>query len=131
MSLGDELRLLRAKAGGITPSDIEEATGVDAGLYSQIEQRYREMGDDETVERLAAFFGCQAEPLKQARARSRKALSRFLAQALESGDTVEFELRTGDKLMGQVGWWDLGSLGLEPTAGGSLIVVQRHAIINW
>ena len=33
MSLGDYLRMLRARRGGITPLDIEAAVGVDKGLY--------------------------------------------------------------------------------------------------
>lgn len=131
MSLGDELRYLRARAGGPTPLDIEEVTGVKAGLYSQMEQRYREMGDDETVAKLAAYFGADAAWLKQARSRSRKALSRHLTQALESQEIVQFHLRTGERLSGRLAWWDLGVLGLEPEHGGSLIVVQRHAVVDW
>ena len=47
MSLGDYLRLLRARKGGITPWDIEAATDLPKGLYRQMEQRYRAVGDDE------------------------------------------------------------------------------------
>jgi hypothetical protein len=131
MSLGDELRLLRAIAGGPTPLDIEEAIGVDAGLYRQLEQRYREMGDDETVEKLAAYFGGDADALKQARSRSRKALSQHLSQALDGDTTIELELRTGETLTGRLAWWDLGALGLEPPDGSPLIVIQRHAVVDW
>jgi transcriptional regulator with XRE-family HTH domain len=131
MSLGDELRYLRAKAGGPTPQEIEEATGVNAGLYRQLEQRYREMGDDETVEKLAAYFDCDAEMLKRARPRSRKALSRHLEKALESEAPLQLHLRSGETLSGRLLWWDLGALGLEPENGGPLIVVQRHAVIDW
>ena len=35
MSLGDYLRLLRAKHGGLTPWDIESATTLPKGLYRQ------------------------------------------------------------------------------------------------
>jgi hypothetical protein len=41
MSTSDYLRYLRAVKGGPTPQDIETATGVPAGAYRQIEQRYR------------------------------------------------------------------------------------------
>jgi transcriptional regulator with XRE-family HTH domain len=131
MSLGDELRYLRAKAGGPTPFEIKDATGIEAGLYRQLEQRYREMGDDETVEKLAAYFGCDADMLKRARSRSRKALSRHLEKALESQEPIQLHLRTGETLSGRLAWCDLGALGLEPQDGGPLIVVQRHAVIDW
>jgi transcriptional regulator with XRE-family HTH domain len=131
MSLGDELRYLRAKAGGPTPLEIEEATGVKASHYSQLEQRYREMGDDDTIEKLAAYFGCDVEMLKGARARSRKALSQHLAQAQKSAQPVNLHLRPGETLRGRLAWWDLGTLGLQPEDGGPLIVVQRHAVVDW
>jgi transcriptional regulator with XRE-family HTH domain len=131
MSLGDELRLLRAKAGGPTPFEIEEATGIDPGLYRQLEQRYREMGNDQTVEKLAAYFGCDAAALKRARGRSRKALSQHLHDAQTSGATVNLQLRSGELLRGRVTSWDLGCIGLAPMTGGPLIVVQRHAVVDW
>jgi transcriptional regulator with XRE-family HTH domain len=131
MSLGDELRYLRAKAGGITPSEIAESTGIETGLYCQLEQRYREMGDDETLHKLAAFFGCDAQMLIRARSRSRKALSQHLNAALENKTAIEIHLRTGETLRGRVAWWDLGTLGLEPEGGGPPTVVQRHAVIDW
>jgi transcriptional regulator with XRE-family HTH domain len=131
MSLGDELRILRARAGGPTPLEIEEAIGVEAGIYRQLEQRYREIGDDETLEKLATYFGSDADVLKSARSRSRKALSQHLSQALDSETTVELKLRAGETLAGRLAWWDLGALGLEPTDGGPLIVIQRHAVVGW
>lgn len=131
MSLGDELRYLRAKAGGITPDEIQEATGISASLYCMLEQRYREIGDDETVEKLAAYFNADAEALKRARSRSRKALTQHLAQALESETPLQLHLRTGETLSGRLAWWDLGALGLESGDGGPLIVVQRHAVVDW
>jgi transcriptional regulator with XRE-family HTH domain len=131
MSLADELRYLRARAGGITPFEIAEATGVDSGLYRQLEQRYRELGDDETVEKLADYFGCDAETLKRARSRSRKAFSRHLEQAQHSGEPVQLYLRSGETLTGRVTRWDLGTLGFDPQDGGPIIVVQRHAVIDW
>lgn len=131
MSLGDELRILRAKTGGPTPFDIEEATGVDAGIYRQLEQRYREMGDDETLEKLAAYFGCDTEMLKQARSRSRKALTRQLELARRSKEMTELHLRTGETFRGRVTWWDLGSIGFELEDGQTLVVIQRHSVVDW
>lgn len=131
MSLGDELRLLRAQAGGPTPFEIEEATGIDPGLYRQLEQRYREMGNDRTVEKLAEYFGCDAAALKRARGRSRKALSQHLHNAQTSGSEVHLRLRSGDVLQGRVTSWDLGCIALVPAAGGPVLVVQRHAVVDW
>ncbi len=131
MSLGDELRYLRARAGGVTPDEIQEATGVNATLYCMLEQRYRELGDDETLDKLATYFGADAEALKRARSRSRKALSQRLNQALVDESPLRLDLRSGETLRGSLAWWDLGALGLQPNDGGSLIVVQRHAVIDW
>jgi transcriptional regulator with XRE-family HTH domain len=131
MSLGDELRYLRARAGGITPLEIAEATGVDSSLYRQLEQRYRELGDDQTVEKLADYFGCDADALKRARSRSRKALSQHLEQALQNGEPIQLHLRTGETLTGRVTWWDLGTLGFDLQDGGPITVIQRHAVIDW
>ena len=131
MGLGDELRYLRAKAGGPTPMEIEKATSVGAGIYSQLEKRYRQLGDDETVDKLAAYFGCDSKMLKLARARSRMALSQHLALALASAQPVHLLLRTGETLSGRLAWWDLGALGLTPEDGGPLIIVQRHVVVDW
>jgi transcriptional regulator with XRE-family HTH domain len=131
MSLGDELRYLRAKAGGITPAEIAEQTGVEANIYTQLEQRYREMGDDETLKKLASFFDCDAELLIHARPRSRKALSQALVQAEDADQPMVFKLRTGESLRGHIDWWDLGAIGLIAEDSGRLIVVQRHAVIDW
>ena len=131
MSLGDELRYLRAQAGGPTPSEIAEATGVDPSLYAQLEQRYREMGDDETVTKLAAYYGCSSDMLKRARSRSRKALSFHLHDALENDEPVRLRIRTGETLEGRVVCWDLGTVGLRTNDADALLVVQRHAVIDW
>ncbi len=131
MSLGDELRYLRAQAGGPTPDEIEQATGVGASLYCMLEQRYREVGDDETVEKLAAYFKADADALKRARSCSRKALTQHLAKALQSASPLKLHLRNGETLNGRLAWWDLGALGLEPDDGAPLIVVQRHAVVDW
>ena len=64
MSLGDYLRVLRARRGGITPLDIEAATGLSKGLYRQMEQRYRVMGDDDALRILADFYGVPFEDLQ-------------------------------------------------------------------
>ena len=90
MSLGDYLRLLRARKGGVTPWDIETATpALPKGLYRQMEQRYRSMGDPEAVQMLADFYGVPFEDLIWRLEWPRKALSRALSASL-AGLAVSF-----------------------------------------
>jgi sRNA-binding regulator protein Hfq len=130
MSLGDTLRLLRAKRGGITPLDIEAATTLPKGLYRQMEQRYRAVGDDENIRILAEFYGVPAQDLRWRLDWPRKALSRALVVCLRDNLPITLYLWNGQTLSGTVKWWDLGAIELE-TADGRLIVVQRHAAERW
>ncbi|MFB0545704.1 MAG: helix-turn-helix domain-containing protein [Anaerolineae bacterium] len=132
MSLGDYLRYLRAMRGGPTPWEIAEAAGLDSPrLISEIEQRYREIGDDETLEKLAAYYQVPVEELRWRWGRSRKAFTAFAEAAMKSGQPVLLHLRLGEDLAGRVLWWDLGAIGLEPQDGTAEIVVQRHIIDDW
>jgi len=132
MSLGDELRYLRAFHGGGNLREVEEQVGLPPGALRTMEQRYRRVGeDDEVLAKVAAFYGVPLERLQFHRERYRKALSAVLQQAKESDVATHFELRTGETLSGRVQWWDLGAFGLEPQGGGPLIVVQRHAVVDW
>ena len=132
MSLGDELRYLRAFAGGGNLGQIEEEIGLEPGTLRYMEQRYRRVGeDDDVLAKVAAYYGVPLEKLQHHRDRYRKALSAALQQAMESGATIPFKLRTGETLTGQVRWWDLGAFGLEPKDGGPLIIIQRHAVLDW
>lgn len=130
MSTGDYVRFLRAVKGGATPWDIERATGVASGTYRQIEQRYRDIGSDEEMAKLAEYFGVAPVELLDRRQWTRKALSAFLAEASEEGWPVRLVLRTGDTLEGTVAWFDLGAILLRDDAGEE-IVVQRHIIDRW
>jgi sRNA-binding regulator protein Hfq len=130
MSLGDYLRLLRAKRGGLTPFDIEAAVPLEKGLYRQMEQRYRAVGDDESIRLLAGFFGVPFEELRWRLDWPRKALSRALVAAAADQTPITLRLWNGQTVTGQVQWWDLGAVGLEDAAG-ELLVVQRHAVERW
>jgi hypothetical protein len=130
MSLGDYLRLLRARAGGITPFEIEEATGLPKGTYRLMEQRYRTIGDDESIRLLADFYGQPFEELRWRLDWPRKALSHSLVAALRRQGGITLHLWNRETVSGQVRWWDLGALGLE-TDEGELLVVQRHAVERW
>jgi len=72
----------------------------------------------------------EVTPNKLAIAYYRKSLSAYL-QSLGSQMAVRVKLRTGETLAGRVRWWDLGAFGLELEEGGMLIVVQRHAVLDW
>lgn len=130
MSAGDYLRYLRALKGGPTPMDIERATGVPASVYRQIEQRYRAVGTEEELTKLAEYFGVDPEELLDRQAWARKDLSAFLVDAEEQNQLVRFHLRTGQALTGHVRWSDLGAALLELEDGRQL-VVQRHVIDRW
>ena len=130
MSLGDYLRYLRAMKGGPTPWDIQEATGVPSGLYRQMEQRYRAMGDEETLVRLAAYFDVPVEELRWRFDWPRKLLSKALVEAQEEGRPIRLHLRTGETFEGRVEWWDLGATLLTLT-NGEQVVVQRHVVETW
>ena len=132
MSLGDELRYLRAFHGGHDLNQIEDEIGIDPGTLRTMEQRYRRVGeDDEALAKIAAYYNASLERLQFHRERYRKALSAYLYQAVESGRPVRLELRTGETKTGRVAWWDLGAFGLEQEDGGTLTIVQRHAVIDW
>jgi len=131
MSLGDELRYLRALHGGDSLMKIEEEIGLEPGVLRAMEQRYRRVGDDEALAKIAAYYDVPLGALQYHRERYRKALSAYLQQGLESGTMAWFELRSGERMTGRVRWWDLGAFGLEPADGGPLVVVQRHAVLDW
>lgn len=130
MSLADYLRILRAMKGGPTPWEIEEATGVPSGLYRQMEQRYRAVGDEETLLKLAAYFEVPVEELRWRYDWPRKALSKALVEAQEEGRPIRLHLRTGESFEGRVEWWDLGAT-LLTLADGEQVVVQRHVVETW
>ncbi len=134
MSLGDYLRLLRARKNGLTPWDIEAALpALPKGLYRQMEQRYRAMGDDESIRLLADFFDVPFEDLRWRLDWPRKELSRALVACQRDAQAITLNLWSGATVRGQVRWWDLGAIGLAPIDGGDdeLVVIQRHAVDRW
>lgn len=130
MSASDYLRYLRAVKGGPTPQDIENATGVPAGAYRQIEQRYRAMGNEEELASLAAYFEVPVEELTGRVEWTRKALSAALVEAVEMNASISLELRSGQTLTGTVQWSDLGAALLQ-LEDGQEVVVQRHMVDRW
>jgi sRNA-binding regulator protein Hfq len=130
MSLGDYLRLQRARHGGVTPWDIEAATNLPKGLYRQMEQRYRAVGDDDSIRVLADFYGVSFEEMRWRLDWPRKALSRALVASTKTGAPLTLHLWNGQEVTGTVRWWDLGAAAVD-LADGSLMVIQRHAVERW
>lgn len=130
MSANDYLRYLRAVKGGPTPQDIEAATGVGAGAYRQIEQRYRAQGTEEELASLAAYFEAPIEELTSRVEWTRKALSAALVEAVEQDAPIQLALRSGQTLTGKVQWSDLGAALLQ-LEDGQEVVVQRHMVDRW
>jgi len=130
MSAGDYLRFLRAVKGGPTPWEVETATGVAAGDYRQIEQRYRSFGDEQDLTRLAPYFGVAPEDLIERHGWSRKDFSATLVEVQEADREIRFQLRNGEAIEGKVAWSDLGAAMLT-LKDGQQIVIQRHFVDRW
>lgn len=130
MSLGDKLRLLRAQRGGVTPAEIEEALPeLPKGHYRYMEQRYRAVGDDASIQLLAGYFGAPFEDLRWQLDWPRKALSRAFVHVMDADQPITLHLWNGETVSGEVNWWDLGACELNTPAGP--IIVQRHAVERW
>jgi hypothetical protein len=132
MSLGDYLRYLRALHGGESTLEIAKALGLPSPWpINEIEQRYREVGADELVQKLADYYGVPVEDLVARRKRSRKALSQFLDDAQKAGRKVTLVLRNGERLSGAVQWTDMGALALETGEIPGPVVIERHIVDDW
>ena len=132
MSLGDYMRYLRAMHGGESTADIAKAIGIPTPWpINEIEQRYREVGSDELVQKLADYYGVPVEELLWRRKLSRKKLSEFLDEANKKGQKVRLFLRSGERIEGSVQWLDLGAVALALADGSGQAIVQRHIVDNW
>ena len=132
MSLSDHLRYLRALNGGPSNTDLKEALGEEGvKLYFAIERHYRDVSSDEILPKIAAYYHVPVEELQWHRARSLKALALHVHTAIQNHDLVALHLRTGETLIGHPVWWDLAAIGLQPIGEEDLVIVQRHAVIDW
>lgn len=130
MSLGDHLRYLRAMAD-VQPAAIAEALGLEtAGVINLAEVRYRPVEDEGLVAALAAYFGRPVAEFEWHNARARKYLTFYVQRGIVQQETITLTLRSGEVMSGQPEWWDLASIGLR-TEGQGLVVVQRHAVVDW
>ncbi|MCD6290829.1 MAG: hypothetical protein J7M34_10035 [Anaerolineae bacterium] len=130
MSSGDYLRYLRALKGGPDLLTVSAGSGVPTKVLRELEQRYRAVGDEEVLDKLAQYYGVPAEELRWRHEWSRKALSIALDIAQERGVPIRLNLRTGQSFQGLVVWWDLGATLLE-MKDGTRVVVQRHMVDTW
>lgn len=131
MSLGDYVRLLRAQRGGHDHADFAAAYGDGATKQLHLlEMRQRDISDGALLEKIAVFYGVSVPELQWHRQRSRKALSRYLLDAQLASRSITLRLRTGEELTGELTTWDLTAIGLK-YANGALLVIQRHAVIDW
>jgi sRNA-binding regulator protein Hfq len=95
-----------------------------------MEQRYRAIGDDASIQILAEYYAVPFEDLRWRLGWSRKALSRALHAAATNQTPITLGLWNGQEAAGKVVWWDLGAVGLD-TGNGYLLIVQRHAVERW
>jgi sRNA-binding regulator protein Hfq len=97
-----------------------------------MEQRYRAIGDDESIQILADYYGVPYDDLRWRLDWPRKNLSRALLASQQEMQPIKLFLWNGDVMEGYVRWWDLGAVGLAPKEGpNELLVVQRHAVERW
>jgi len=126
------MRYLRAMHGGESTADIAKAVGIPTPWpINEIEQRYREVGSDELVAKLADYYGVPVEDLLWRRKLSRKKLSEFLDEASKKGQKARLFLRTGERLEGTLQWFDLGALALNLADGSGQVIIQRHIVDSW
>jgi hypothetical protein len=130
MSLGDHLRFLRALAD-VEPAEIAAAQVIDSlSSLAMAEVRYRPVEEDALIQKLADFYDRPVAEFHWHNARARKYLTFYVDRALRTGEPVQLTLRGGEVLHGRLEWWDLGSIGLRD-GEDRLLVVQRHAVIDW
>ncbi len=129
MSSGDYLRFLRALHGGKDFFTIEAETGIPSEIMRQIEQRYRAVGDEQVLRRLAEYYGVPAEEVLWRHEWSRARLTFALEDALRLNVPIRLYLRTGEVFEGHVRWVDLGATCL--VVNGREYIVQRHWVDKW
>jgi sRNA-binding regulator protein Hfq len=135
MSLSDYTKLLRALHGGVTPLEIQEATGISCAVIGEIETKYRRVGDDDAMlSTLATYFGVPLDELQRHREWYRKRLTAFLAEARSNGKPIRLFLTNGEQLVGVVVNADKMVIRLRllsKDAEDVELMVQRHAVDHW
>lgn len=131
MSLADHIRYLRAMQGGTETDEIAQALGLETPKEINLaEKKYAPVRDPALVQQLADYYERPLAEFEWHNARPRKFLTFYVAEALRTKDPISLTLRSGEQLTGTATWWDLSSIGLQ-TEDGRLLVVQRHAVVDW
>lgn len=141
MSLSDYIKYLRAVKGGVTPWEIAEASGVAASEVHLIEVKHRRVGDDDdTLAKLADYFGVPLEELTGRRDSYRKMLTQFLEESKRKEAQVTFTLESGEEVSGKIDWFSREAVALVPGSGGGdgsegsesdPYIVQRGWVAGW
>lgn len=135
MSLSDYLKHLRAEKGGITPWEIAEASGVPAAEVHLLEVKHRRVGEnDESLAKLANYFGVPVEEFTGRREQYRKLLTQFLEESVQNSNAITLKLESGEELTGKVEWYSREALALNPQAGDTEeapYIVQRSWVATW
>ncbi|GAB4568947.1 MAG: hypothetical protein Kow0047_22010 [Anaerolineae bacterium] len=130
MSSGDYVRYLRALRGGPDLFTVSAESGVPSKAIRELEQRYRPVGDEETLRKLAQYYQVPEDELLWRHAWSRKKLTYALHRAQTTQKPIELNLRSGETFVGHVVWWDLGAALLR-LEDGREVVIQRHMVDTW
>lgn len=136
MSLSDYIKYLRAVKGGVTPWEISEASGVPASEVHLIEVKHRRVGDDdETLSRLADYFGVPLEEFTGRRDNYRKLLTQFLEESQRKESTVTLIMEGGEPVSGKIDWFSREAIALVPGSDDSgeedPYIVQRGWVAGW
>jgi transcriptional regulator with XRE-family HTH domain len=139
MSLSDYIKYLRAVKGGVTPWEIAEASGVPASEVHLIEVKHRRVGeDDETLAKLAGYFGVPLEDLTSRRESYRKTLTQFLEDSKRKEAHVTLTLESGEAVSGNIDWFSREAVALVPRNGDAVeattadpYIVQRGWVASW
>lgn len=139
MSLSDYIKYLRAVKGGVTPWEIAEASGVPASEVHLIEVKHRRVGeDDETLSKLAGYFGVPLEDLTSRRDSYRKMLTGFLEEHQGKESQVLLTLESGEEVSGRIDWFSREAIALVPGTGAESegdtsdpYIVQRGWVASW
>ncbi len=132
MSLADFSRFMRAKNGGWGFEDLSARVGAPvAKQLFQLERKQRDVATDDLIEQMAQLYQTPVEELRWHQERSRRALNTFCTQHQAAKTAVTLKLRYGPSLSGTILWHDIAAIGLNTGTPEQLIVVQRHAVIDW
>jgi hypothetical protein len=131
MTLSDLLTYLRARKEGIFYSDVSDATEIGTLRLVRAERTYTvaDLSPDE-INRLAEYFGVPADQLREARLRSRGALTAYLDEQDKAKAPASLRLLGDARVAGSILWRDRHAVALRQP-DGSALVVYRSSVDRW